>query len=103
MRQLVFGGPWELSVTEREPRPVGGGALAEPLSVGEHAARVGGIGPGEDVLVVGGGTIGLAAALAAARRGARPTISEPLAHRREVAARLGIEAVAPGELAGRLF
>jgi 2-desacetyl-2-hydroxyethyl bacteriochlorophyllide A dehydrogenase len=85
------------------PAPLEWGALAEPLSVGEHAARVGAIEAGEDVLVVGGGTIGLAAALAAARRGARPTISEPLEHRREVAARLRIEAVAPGEVAGRRF
>jgi threonine dehydrogenase-like Zn-dependent dehydrogenase len=85
------------------PAPVEWGALAEPLSVGEHAARTGGVAAGEEVLVVGGGTIGLGAAIAARRRGARPTISEPLAHRREVAAALGIDALEPRGLEGRRF
>ncbi len=78
------------------PAPTEWGALVEPLSVGARAARVGSIGVGEEVFVVGGGPIGVAAALAARRRGAaRVVISEPLAHRREVAERLGLETADP--------
>jgi len=76
--------------------PLEWGALAEPLSVGARAARVGKIGDEDEVLVVGGGPIGLSAALAARRRGARRVVvSEPLPHRREVAERLGFETVDP--------
>lgn len=83
--------------------PLEWGALAEPFSVGEHAAGVGAVAAGTDVLVVGGGPIGLGAALAARSRGARVALSEPQRHRREIAARLGLEALAPDELAGRRF
>jgi 2-desacetyl-2-hydroxyethyl bacteriochlorophyllide A dehydrogenase len=72
------------------------GALAEPLSVGARAARVGNIDGDDEVLVVGGGPIGLSAGLACRRRGAsRVVVSEPLPHRREVAARLGFETLDP--------
>jgi 2-desacetyl-2-hydroxyethyl bacteriochlorophyllide A dehydrogenase len=72
------------------------GALVEPLSVSARAVGIGGIGPGDDVLVVGGGPIGIGAALAARRRGAaRVVVTEPLAHRREVAERLGFETLDP--------
>jgi 2-desacetyl-2-hydroxyethyl bacteriochlorophyllide A dehydrogenase len=71
-------------------------ALAEPLAVGARAARVGAIGEQDDVLVVGGGPIGLAAALASRRRGARRVVvSEPVRHRREVAETLGFETLDP--------
>jgi (R,R)-butanediol dehydrogenase/meso-butanediol dehydrogenase/diacetyl reductase len=50
--------------------PIEWGALVEPLSVGAHAVRVGEIGAEHEVFVVGGGPIGVAAALAARRRGA---------------------------------
>lgn len=76
--------------------PLEWGALAEPLSVGARAARVGKIGRDDEVFVVGGGPIGLSAALAARRQGARRVVvSEPLTHRREVAARLGFDTVDP--------
>jgi threonine dehydrogenase-like Zn-dependent dehydrogenase len=72
------------------------GALVEPLSVGAHAARIAHLEPGQDVLVIGGGPIGLGAALAARRRDARRVVvSEPLAHRRAVAERLGLETYDP--------
>ena len=83
------------------PAPIEWGALVEPLSVGAHAARIAALRPGQDVLVVGGGPIGIGAALAARRRGAaRVVVSEPLAHRRSVAERLGLETHDPsgGEL-----
>ena len=49
--------------------------LAEPLAVGVHAAHVAGVAPGDHVLVLGAGVIGLFAAFAATRAGAQVTIS----------------------------
>lgn len=46
------------------------GALVEPLAVGYHAARRGGVTTGDRVLIVGGGPIGQACCLAARRQGA---------------------------------
>lgn len=72
------------------------GALVEPLAVGYHAARRGAVGPGASVLVVGGGPIGQAAALAARRLEAgRILVSEPDEFRRGRFAALAIEAVDP--------
>jgi 2-desacetyl-2-hydroxyethyl bacteriochlorophyllide A dehydrogenase len=78
------------------PAPLEWGALVEPLAVAARGVGIGRVAPGEDVLVVGGGPIGLGAALAARRRGAaRIVVSEPRAHRREVAGRLGFETLDP--------
>ena len=46
------------------------GATLEPLSVGVHACRRGGVGPGSRVLVMGAGPVGLACLLAARAAGA---------------------------------
>lgn len=46
------------------------GALAEPMAVAIHGARLGGVGRGSRVLVLGAGTIGLVAAAAARHLGA---------------------------------
>jgi threonine dehydrogenase-like Zn-dependent dehydrogenase len=74
------------------------GALVEPLAVGYHAAVRGGIGPGDRVLVLGGGPIGQAAALAANRLGAgRIAVSEPEPRRRALCAALGVEVLEPGD------
>jgi threonine dehydrogenase-like Zn-dependent dehydrogenase len=79
------------------PAPLEWGALVEPFAVGHHGA---GLLAGElehGVVVLGGGPIGLGAALAARRRGVeRVVVSEPVEHRRQVAAELGLEAVEPG-------
>jgi 2-desacetyl-2-hydroxyethyl bacteriochlorophyllide A dehydrogenase len=79
------------------PAPLEWGALVEPLAVGARAARwVSEVAQDRDVLVIGGGPIGLGAALSARRRGARRVVvSEPLAHRREVAGLLEFETVDP--------
>lgn len=70
--------------------PIEYGALVEPLAVGYHALRRGGCGPGERVLILGGGPIGQACVLAASRLGAaRIAVSEMDAHRRKLNASLG--------------
>jgi 2-desacetyl-2-hydroxyethyl bacteriochlorophyllide A dehydrogenase len=63
--------------------------LAEPLAVAIHAARLATIAVGDEVLVLGGGTIGLLAAFAAARSGARVTVSARYPHQRAMALALG--------------
>lgn len=72
------------------------GALVEPLAVGYHAARRGGVAEGHRVLVIGAGPIGQASALAARRLGAsRVVVSETSPARRELIAGLGFETVDP--------
>jgi len=63
--------------------------LAEPLAVGVHAAHVGAIAPGDDVLVLGAGAIGLLAAFAAVRVGAQVTVSARHRHQAAAARALG--------------
>lgn len=66
------------------------GATVEPLAVGLHAVRQSQLVPGENVLVVGAGPIGLATALWARFFGARSVVvSEKAAGRLELAARFG--------------
>jgi 2-desacetyl-2-hydroxyethyl bacteriochlorophyllide A dehydrogenase len=72
--------------------PAEWGALVEPLAVGEHATRVAAFDTRSNVLVVGGGPIGLGVALAARKHGAaRVVISEPVPDRREIAQALEFE------------
>jgi (R,R)-butanediol dehydrogenase/meso-butanediol dehydrogenase/diacetyl reductase len=73
-------------------------ALVEPLSVGMHAARRTGAGPGSTVAVLGAGPIGLATALCLRALGARVLLSDPSARRREAAGALGFaEVLDPAE------
>lgn len=81
------------------------GALVEPLAVGYHAAVRGTVTGQDAVLVIGGGPIGQACALAARRLGAtRILVSELSATRRELLHRLQLPSVDPaaGDLAGRV-
>jgi threonine dehydrogenase-like Zn-dependent dehydrogenase len=72
------------------------GALVEPLAVGLHAVRRGGVSAGDRVLVIGGGPIGQACVLAAQREGAQAVaVSEPNASRRRLNQALGALAVDP--------
>lgn len=50
------------------------GSMVEPLAVGVHAIRQGEVKPGDSVLVLGGGTIGLSALAGAIDAGATTTI-----------------------------
>lgn len=71
-------------------------AVAEPTSVACRAVRRAGFQPGATVAVVGGGTIGLLVAQVARLRGAgRIVVVEPVARRRELAARLGADVTVP--------
>jgi 2-desacetyl-2-hydroxyethyl bacteriochlorophyllide A dehydrogenase len=79
-------------------------ALAEPIAVSWHAVRIGlerldQPAANATVLVLGGGAIGLAAALVARRAGVRALwIAEPNAGRRELLARQGgMEPFDPGD------
>jgi (R,R)-butanediol dehydrogenase/meso-butanediol dehydrogenase/diacetyl reductase len=66
------------------------GATVEPLAVGLHAVRQSGLAPGDDVLVIGAGPIGLATALWARFFGARSVVvSEKAAGRLDLAQRFG--------------
>ena len=70
------------------------GALVEPFAVGLHTARVAGIGPGDHVLVLGGGPVGLTTAQWAREAGAaRVVVADPVATRREMAEQMGVSAV----------
>jgi threonine dehydrogenase-like Zn-dependent dehydrogenase len=79
------------------------GALIEPLAVGFHAARVAKIDSDGDVLIIGGGPIGQAAALAARRLGAgRVIVSELAQNRIELLSSLGMICVHPADTEGEL-
>ena len=71
------------------------GALVEPLAVACHDVRLGEVAPGEHVVVLGAGPIGVLIGLVARLAGARVVLSEVNPFRRALAARLGIEAVDP--------
>ena len=69
------------------------GALVEPFSVADRALRAAGrVDPGDQVVVIGGGPIGLLCVAAAAAHNAQVSIVEPLPHRRERALGLGATA-----------
>jgi len=69
-------------------------ALVEPLSIGAHAVMRAGLGPGEQVLVVGAGPIGVAVTQLALGAGARVRVLEVAPSRRALVQCLGVEALA---------
>ncbi len=74
------------------------GALIEPLAVACHDVRIGAVQPGEDVVVIGGGPIGMLVALTAQHAGGKVLLSEVNSFRVEKAKQLGLEAVSPLEV-----
>ena len=83
----------------------GEAALAEPLAVAIHSLRLAQIGPGETVVVIGAGPIGLLtiAALRATQAG-RIWAVDPLPHRRELARGIGADVVLePGEAVSEIL
>ncbi|APX34190.1 hypothetical protein BH708_17420 [Brachybacterium sp. P6-10-X1] len=69
-------------------------ALVEPFSIGYHAVRRAAVGPGERVLVLGAGAIGLLTLLAARLHGAEVWIADIVPGRLELAASLGAAGIA---------
>jgi L-gulonate 5-dehydrogenase len=67
-------------------------AMVEPVSIGLQAVHRGGIRAGDDVLVLGGGPIGLTAVLAASAAGARVIAADRVASRLERATAAGAAA-----------
>ena len=72
-------------------------ALIEPVAVACHDVRLSGLQPGEDVLVIGGGPIGILCAMVAREAGGKVTVSEVNPSRIAIAEKLGFEVVNPAE------
>lgn len=70
-------------------------ALIEPLAVACHDVRMSRVKEGDDVVVIGGGPIGILVALVAKQAGARVIISEISDYRLGIAKKLGMETVNP--------
>lgn len=73
------------------------GALIEPLAVACHDVRLGEVQPGEHVVVIGGGPIGMLVAMVAQHAGGKVIVSEVNPFRVAKAGELGLEAVNPLE------
>lgn len=72
------------------------GALVEPLAVGLYAYRRTALAPGEPLLIIGGGPVGLAVLVWARHLGVGPVVvSEPAPGRRATAEQLGAATVDP--------
>lgn len=70
-------------------------ALIEPLAVAVHDVDRGKVQPGEDVLVIGGGPIGMLVAMVAREAGANVTISEINENRLAFAEKVGFKTLNP--------
>jgi len=63
--------------------------LTEPIAIAVHGVREGGVAPGDRVVVIGGGSIGLCALVAAQAAGAEVSVVARYRHQIEAAERLG--------------
>ena len=72
-------------------------ALIEPIAVACHDVRLSAIKPGEDVVVIGGGPIGVLVAMVAREAGGNVVISEVNPHRLAIASKLGFDTLNPAE------
>ena len=70
-------------------------ALIEPVAVACHVVRLAGLKAGEDVVVIGGGPIGVLVAMVARDGGGKVTISEVNPHRLAIAQKLGFDTIDP--------
>ncbi len=80
-------------------------ALIEPLAVACHDVKRSRLVEGEDVLVIGGGPIGLLMAMVARDAGGKVVISEVSEHRLAIAEKLGFTTINPlkEDVAARIF
>ncbi|HFZ8994908.1 TPA: zinc-binding alcohol dehydrogenase family protein [Citrobacter freundii] len=82
-----------LAADDIEPQAA---ALIEPFAISAHAVRRAALTPGEEVLVVGAGPIGLGVAAIAKADGAHVVVADTSSARREhVASRLGLPVLDP--------
>jgi 2-desacetyl-2-hydroxyethyl bacteriochlorophyllide A dehydrogenase len=72
-------------------------ALIEPLAVACHDVRLSNLKQGEDVLVIGGGPIGVLVAMVAREAGGNVVISEVNESRIVIAQKLGFETINPAD------
>lgn len=72
-------------------------ALVEPVAVACHDVRLSGLHPGEDVVVIGGGPIGVLVAMVARDAGGKVLLSEVNPARLKIAQELGFDTVNPAE------
>ncbi len=72
-------------------------ALIEPVAVACHDVRLSGLTEGEDVVVIGGGPIGILVAMVARDAGGNVVISEVNPNRLAIAKTLGFDTVNPAE------
>lgn len=72
-------------------------ALIEPVAVAVHDVRMSELQKGEDVLVVGGGPIGILVAMVARDMGGNVVISEVNETRLEIAGKLGFDTINPAK------
>jgi 2-desacetyl-2-hydroxyethyl bacteriochlorophyllide A dehydrogenase len=86
----------DLLVALPEDLPLQLAALTEPLAVAVHDVRRSGLTAGQQVLVVGGGPIGVLVAAVARAAGADVVVSELSPARRATAQALGLATVDPG-------
>lgn len=94
--QSLWNVPAELVLPLPPELPLDHAALVEPVAVAVHDVRRGRVVAGEQVVVVGGGPVGVLIATVAQGRGAQVLLVEPDTVRRGVAGEVGIEAVDPG-------
>ncbi|MDA9865419.1 alcohol dehydrogenase catalytic domain-containing protein [bacterium] len=72
-------------------------ALIEPVAVACHDVRLSNLQPGEDVVVIGGGPIGMLVAMVARDAGGKVVLSEVNKNRLAIAEKLGFATVNPAE------
>lgn len=77
--------------------PLQYGALVEPLSVACHDVKRANVKPDEDVLVIGGGPIGMLVAMVAKHAGANVILSEVSEARLAFAQELGFDTINPSQ------
>ena len=73
-------------------------ALIEPVAVACHDVRLSALKKGEDVVVIGGGPIGILCAMVARDAGGKVVVSEVNTARLAIAEKLGFETVNPAEV-----
>ncbi|NNE23737.1 MAG: alcohol dehydrogenase catalytic domain-containing protein [Rhizobiales bacterium] len=98
----AFQGKWTVPAHTVHKLPDGlqldHAALVEPLAVAAHDVRRARVAAKEDVLVIGGGPIGMLVALAAREAGANVTLSEVNENRIAIAHDMGFTALNPREV-----